>query len=552
MVATIVLDGTKIATGDDVGGAETWDATRWRGTGGAPSGDPSDDVFLEGTNAALTRSNNSRVWLWFDIGAGNELDLSTSGLHVSIWGNMLAAGLLQLSTYNSGVDYGGIGVALGTSTTDVREWNFGGKDTYSGGWKNFTVDPTSAGTNDRGTYDDTSIRYFGLWCDTSTAAKFDNFVVDSIVVGEGLRVYGTSTTDDVFGDILLEDEGTVANKYGTVRSDNGVIYVKGRILLGDNVGTNGSTLTSANRTVVYEMQEYRTSAGSWVDAVSSTFNQINRVGNSTNGTDLTIGDGTTIQAGSSVNNTPIVSVDLDDAHTGSGADLTIIGARFSGISGLLSLSLNGAHTMDGTIINDCVQVTGVGDVSDGIIIRSTTFQNSTDTGGALLWGDGTGNDAGMDIQSCSFNNNISAIEFGDQGSSPFTFVNMLFSGNTNDIHLSHATESITISATGTSNPSTKLEDGSGTITIQNNKALTLSDLIANTEVRILDSNKAELDGIENSGTSFVYSYSYVPATTITIMLLHIDYLVQRFPYLLTADDAIIPIQYTTDRVYSNP
>lgn len=562
MVATVVLDGTKIANGDDIG-VETWGVTRWRGSGQAPSADQSGDVFLEGTDAVLTRSNNSRVWLWFDIGASNEFDYTPStgaqkGEHVSIQFNMLAAGLLQLSTYVSGSDRGGVGIALGSSTTDVREWNFGGKDTYQGGWKNLTIDPTKTPSNERGTFDISSVRYFGIWVDTSTAAKFDNFVVDSIVSGFGLRVYGTSTTDDVFGDILAADEGTTNNKYGVVRSDNEVIYVKGQLLFGDNVGTNASTLTSTDRIVVYEMQEYYTSGGSWVTAVSSIFNFIKRVGNSTNGTDLTLGDGTAIQAGASLvsGNSPIVSIDLDDEHTGAGADLTINGARFSGIVGSFNLSLNGAHTMDSTTINDCIQITGAGDGSDGIVIRECIFQNYSGEDAALLWGDGVGNDAGMDIQSSLFRDNnggtdSGAIEFSDQGSSPFTFVDMLFDNNDWDIVLSHASESITISATGTSNPTSKDERGSGAIIINNEKSLTISNIKTDSQVVILDAaDNSELDAVENSGTTFVYAYNFgTDPTNIVIAIDHIDWVYLRFAYSVTADDVTLPVQQQTERNY---
>ena len=54
---------------------------------------------------------------------------------------------------------------------------------------------------------------------------------------EGLRLcdFLLAWLYDVFGDIIAADEGTVANKYGFVRSDNGIMYVKGQILLGEEV-----------------------------------------------------------------------------------------------------------------------------------------------------------------------------------------------------------------------------------------------------------------------------------------------------------------------------
>lgn len=82
--------------------------------------------------------------------------------------------------------------------------------------------------------------------------------------------------------------------------------------------------------------------------------------------------------------------------------------------------------------------------------------------------------------------------------------------------------------------------------------LTLTDLVATSEVRILDTSDNILGGIESSGTTFAYNYVYVPATTIRIVVAHNSYKFIRFEYVLTDSDQNLPIQQQTDVNYSNP
>ena len=86
------------------------------------------------------------------------------------------------------------------------------------------------------------------------------------------------------------------------------------------------------------------------------------------------------------------------------------------------------------------------------------------------------------------------------------------------------------------------------------KTLSLTGLIASSEVRIFThGTTTELSGIENSGTSFDYNYTYAPSTYVDIIIMHLNYNYYRIEnYLLPASDGSIPIQQIGDRVYSNP
>jgi hypothetical protein len=86
------------------------------------------------------------------------------------------------------------------------------------------------------------------------------------------------------------------------------------------------------------------------------------------------------------------------------------------------------------------------------------------------------------------------------------------------------------------------------------KTLSLTGLIAASEVRILaHGTTTELSGIESSGTTFDYNYTYVSNTYVDIIIMSLNYNYYRVEnYLLPVDGGSIPIQQITDRVYSNP
>jgi len=85
---------------------------------------------------------------------------------------------------------------------------------------------------------------------------------------------------------------------------------------------------------------------------------------------------------------------------------------------------------------------------------------------------------------------------------------------------------------------------------------TLTGLQPNTEVRIYtdDGNRTELAGVENSSTSFSYSYQYGGSDTdIYVIIHHLDYEFIRLDGLtLSNSNQSIPVQQREDRNYENP
>lgn len=84
--------------------------------------------------------------------------------------------------------------------------------------------------------------------------------------------------------------------------------------------------------------------------------------------------------------------------------------------------------------------------------------------------------------------------------------------------------------------------------------LTLTGLQSSSEVRIFThGTTTELAGIENSGTSFSWQYTYAASTYVDIVIMHLNYQYYRIEnLLLTSSDTSIPVQQIADRVYTNP
>ena len=391
MPATISNGLTNVTLANNNTGFSVW---KRDGTGGTPSAISETDVFIQGTGACSVKVSNQGVALAYGTGG---INLSTSGTHVYIWCNMLAGGLMTTRANN------GLCIILSSDATlstgsNYSMWAVDGSDTYPGGWVRYVIDVSKTRTTGAGTLNLSSVQHIGMYCDTRpNTAKFDNLVIDRIdyaVAGTGLSVYGTSTTDDLFGDILTADEGTVGNKYGIVTSKEGVIYVRGTIALGDTA-TNAATLTDIDKVIVFESPKYY-NGSTVVDAVSTSFQQLKFVGNGTGATSVTFGkkvgtgDGASGRNGLTfIQSSIAVTMDFDDGNVN---NAYVYGSSFQEITGGLSWGSNTSHECIGNSFSGCTQVNLVG----GIITRACNFVNTVSSAGALLW------NSSIDIKKCKF------------------------------------------------------------------------------------------------------------------------------------------------------
>ena len=164
------------------------------------------------------------------------------------------------------------------------------------------------------------------------------------------------------------DFGTVNNRYGIIIRKEGILFVQGRLVLGDSAGTAVLTFTSLNETLVWVHPTYfdGTRERPCVpDARSdgSPYFGIYRVGNATGVTDVTIGakvgtgDTASGRSGGSFTGSRI-RTDLhgQSGTVKSGSILKVYGAVFTRFRGGINLSSNvaadewhgGAITLCGT------------------------------------------------------------------------------------------------------------------------------------------------------------------------------------------------------------
>ena len=399
MVATIANAMTNVSLVNNNTGFSVW---KRDGTGGTPSAISEADVYLQGTGACSVKVSNQGVVLAYGTGG---LNLSAANTHVYIWVNMLAGGLMTARASN------GLCVCLSSDATlssgsNYSFWAVDGSDTYPGGWVRYVLDVSKTRTTGAGTLNLSSVQHIGMYCDTRpNVAKFDNLVIDRIdyTTGAGLRVYGTSTTDDCFGDIIAADEGNVSNKYGIVTTKGGVAYLRGRIEFGDDVGTNASTLTDTGRIIVFENPLYYDGT-SVVSTISSTLYRLDFKGNGTGSTSITwgkkVGTGDTASGRNGltiVSAGPTVSVDFDDGQV---TNAYIYGTTFRDLIGTLSWGTNTAHECIGNTFNGCAQFDPVGGVVIRDCIFSNLYENPADSpvinDAALLW------NSSIDIKNSSF------------------------------------------------------------------------------------------------------------------------------------------------------
>lgn len=222
---------------------------------------------------------------------------------------------------------------------------------------------------------------------------------------------------------------------------------------------------------------------------------------------------------------------------------------FSGLAiiGAGTITLKAGITFTEVTFQDCTEF-----ASAGATLTNCVFKGQTNTASAIS----VASTADMAlITGGSVTGNSRGIKITAAGT--YTFSGIQFSTNTFDVDNASG-GAVIINATNGCNVST-FTNSTGTSTVINNsKTLTLTGLISTSEVRIYNRNGAgdsqtELTGVESSGTTFAYNYSYVPSTLVNIVVFHASYQYYALNgYTLGASDASLPIQQITDRQYLNP
>lgn len=349
------------------------DKTNWTTTGGISAEQDETDIYIQNTQAVSSKASNKAGALIYDIGAGSELDFdvagSEEGQHVFIWLNCTTVGIVDT------VDNGGLRIWLGTDLSNYAEWYILGSDTlerYSGGWIRLCLDPTKTPTEETGTSDVGSVRYFGIYISTTGSSKSENLIVDAIDVGFGLRAHGTSNS--VWQDIVNADMGTQNNKYGVLQDRDGIFFALGELELGDNQAPIEPTvLSDQDRVVRWASQEYYDEYGIWNPMISNDFQKFTVVGNATGY--ATLQDGIAVGSDQGRNGSIFIGSDLHkttvDLYDGSNANnfVKLYGTQFKLMSGGISWGDDSDYLYFGGSISQCGQFDPVGAVQ----LRNLSF-----------------------------------------------------------------------------------------------------------------------------------------------------------------------------------
>lgn len=525
----------------------------WGALGGGAAGMVLEtDFFIQGSfciSKAVSGATGTIKGMWWDNTATGTHDLS-GGDHLYIWIFNGTPGVCLVRRL------GGVRIRLGTTTANYADWFVDGNDTLlRGGWKRYVLDPRKAPSEIGGAgVTLSSIRYFGALFATGGTVKAANLGIDAIDVGRGLKVWGTA--DNGWQDILDADMGTPRNRYGIVQEDSGIIFARGEIVFGDGSGTALLDFRDTNRVVVWEDFQYNSGTVS-MRAISDQLYKLEVVGNSsasgtfTDGIKVGTGDTARGRAGS-LFRTAGPSIQAGVWHSEIDV-LLLYGTNFRGFDGGLRFGLNTAHEFMGGTVDQSGQINPA-----SVAMRNVNFVSTVHeaySGSALLW------NANIDVKNSNFiaHTHASANPHGIEHPQATTgsYEGLIFIGNDYDIEFSAPSGDLLVNAIEGSNPLTyEITGGGSSVTINTPVTFELTGLQTDSEVRIytdLGGGEAgtELTGVESSGATFEYLYSYGGDQAIVVVIFHMDYLPLRLFLTLTIDDQSVPVQQNVDRVYEN-
>jgi len=542
-------------------GSDTVTIVKYAGSGGAPSAAAADGS-IEGSTAITVQVSKQGVAMFVALPSALNFSTTEAGQLIYVWDNFLAASLLNTQAAN------GFGICLSSGTPTASNYSlftYYGSDNYAGGWVRMILDPTKTRSGGAGTLNTSNITHIGVFADVGgTTARFDNLILDACDVGNGLIVTGTSTLG-LFNE-LLTNEAT--QRYGVVRAlndSNTSIEIAGTVTLGDTTAAASTITDEDSKIFAAEPLYYQ---GGVVDAVPLTFAGINVVGGS--GTNsLSLGQPVSTTGGRNGisivgNDSYTFGIDFSDGNVETGNwygcslenltgtlsfDAAAHSFKGNSISGCSGMSFVAASTASECSFVNCAPITlGTGAVLDQCIVTESTGAQAVTTENL------------NNLTDCSFTRGSGghAVKLTSLGTGSmiwdckgigYAASNGSTGQETIWVDVGSGTLDISVSSNGTT--PTIRTTGATVNVIENQVTLTLTGLQANSEVRIYSAGTTtELAGIENSGTTFQYTYTYQASTFVDIVVHSINYVYFRAAnFELGASNSSFPVSQIFDRNY---
>lgn len=439
---------------------------------------------------------NARQYTW----SGN-----LTNTHLRLWFSYAAPGAINTKAL------GGIRLHV-VSNTGTGYWYLGGADTYDGGWTLLTVDTSKP--FDAGTSNLSAVTAVGFTLNLVSAPRnATNTWWDFLIHGSGYTATGGTAIDP----ITLNDIYTADNNlgYGVVRKINSVYFVSSALTIGAASGTTNTYFKDENQIVVFEDQP-----------VNAALYKLEAASATTNTTSIHLKD-----------------VVIRSANTATRFNLNLNNINLNSLffDGNVVINANQTNFKSGQVItnstwNNCNKI-----ITNGAGFTGNTITNTSDPLGGILWANDTS------IQYCKFINNSKAVQINTTGE--HNFVGLEFDNNIVDINNTSG-GNLVINVSG--GDAVLSYQPAGTVTIQASATLTLTGIIAGSEVRIYQAGtQNELFGIEEKSTDPAFSYTSPQAVDIVVHNIYYNYW-RMNNFMLPAYDSSLPISQVPDRNYNNP
>lgn len=534
--------------------------TNWTSAGTAGTSEPTP---IESTARIGTQISTNYIAIYH--APGGTVDLSNKLVYA--WTQDRAA----LDT----IQNGGIGIYLGDGTNNIA-FHKAGSDAsgfrYNDGpvtWQNHVIDtsnlPTTAsnsgGTNLSGVVANLNLAAIArVGVSFKTLAKSvggaENCFIDIIRIGDPTLndgamvsiISGSSSDPGTFEQWATVDRQTGNQQaHGILRKLGvGAYGIQGKVRFGNATGTNSSWFEDKNAFVVLEDRGL-------LNGRYGIYITDNGTGTTTFKLGVKQGSGTTATGGEGVTVTIPIGVggDFDSQSDTDVTDVFIYGSTFNGFTNGMKFG-GGGQEFIGNFVNGSGTL-----IPSGTLFYNNTVSTSTATS-SLYWN--VNLDTNGYIDGCTFIGSGSTnhgIEYGPNTPVSSSLTNVFFtsygSANTSASAIyNNSGKALQITISGGDTPTVRNGTGASTTLVLGLTQITLTGLVAGTEVRVLEAGTAnELTGIESSGTSYAFSLS--SGLEIDIVVHNIQYEYLRINnFTVPASDASIPIEQRFDRNYSNP
>lgn len=446
--------------------------------------------------------------------------------------------------------------------TDVNgywgEWDIAGKDTLPhAGWICHAVRTNQAYSRTGGTNPVRSqIRKVGWRADTVTAKGTIYF--DAWRKGTGLTIEGGTGGDPAKFEDFITAEETQVNRWGVISKYEGVYFVQGKLLIGKSGQTSPTVFKDTSKVIIFKDV-----------VVGDDFYEITLNGASNP-------NQTTFELGSVVGSG-------DNRQGVSGGSVRTVTRNWkldakTNIANLASVKLYGVDASGagrGVLLDDGTKTSVIscsfvncgeidpGTISNGAEILSVAVIDPDDYG--LMWPNTTHNVKKVSFitsgvpatqHMCHFTQNADysiswdGIKFFGSYASA-TLWHGINTGNGADITIN------CVSGSGSNPTGSEFENTgipNGTVTVNNPVTYTISNLKADSEVRIYRTSDGQyLAGVESSGTTFQYNYTYGGSDVpVYVHVIKEDYEWIRYNDTLEAANKTTKVFQRFDRNYSNP